>query len=242
MCIRDRPHVSPASASDNSSATKVQSPVIAKPGTAKPVAASSNTMKPDAEKSGAKKTAVVKASVSESSLAKAIAPILSGVNPFFPAPDTAAVAKCLSELIGKEVTVNVGGPTSLKGQNGSDLVSVYAFSDSQKLGAIVVWDLRLACYTGAALTMISPDIAKESVKSGQIADNLLENFQELANICCSLFNVSASAHVKLAKVYAPPSPLPDDVRALMASPAARLDFEVGIPDCPTGKMALLIAG
>lgn len=152
-------------------------------------------------------------------------------------PEAEDVRTVLHGLLGRDVTVRVEGATSIP-LDAKYVVGLYEREDG-KVGGLVVADLEIAAYSGAALSLLPLGIAKESIDDGTIEDSLLENFQEVLNVGVRWFTAKGNPRVVLAEVYPPGATLPDDVRVAMAAPGARLDVEAEVAGYGSGRIRLL---
>ncbi len=107
-----------------------------------------------------------------------------------------------------------------------------------KVLAACVCDLDFAANSGGALSMIPASAVKESLTAKKLDDLLAENFQEVLNICTSLF-ANGSQHVKLGRVYFTRREQPDDIKTFVAAPAARKDMKVTISGYGSGRISFL---
>jgi hypothetical protein len=148
------------------------------------------------------------------------------------------VASVLGDLIGKEVTVMEGNPLPL----GPDIpFCVVLFRDDQGgPGAIMLCDLATSIYTGAALTVMPPETAREAVDSKTLDDNMFENFKEVMNILGgSLFNSPDTPHLVLREIWMTPAKLPSELEPLFTQPSERADMDLTIEEYGDGKLTLL---
>lgn len=152
-------------------------------------------------------------------------------------PEVEDVRAVLHGLLGRDITVTREAPESIP-LDARLVVGLYERENS-KIGGLVVCDIDIAAYAGAALSLLPIGIAKESIADGTIADSLLENFQEVLNVGVQWFTAKENPRVVLSEVYTPDARLPDDARAVMSSPAARLDILAEVAGYGSGRMRLL---
>lgn len=155
-----------------------------------------------------------------------------------PLPTRAAIGELMSSLVGKEVTTIEQPPwnDSLKE---AAFVGTYV-DDKDTVKALVLGDLSLACFVGSALSMVPAEEAQAVVKSGKISDNMAENCREIINVAASLFNSGSATHLKLKTAHFDMAALPDDVKAWVAKPPARVDLQASVPDYGPGRMAVMV--
>jgi hypothetical protein len=152
-----------------------------------------------------------------------------------PEPDD--VRNVLHGLLGRDITVTRETAASIP-LEAKYVVGLYEREDA-KVGGLVVADLELAAYAGAALSLLPIGVAKESIADGVIEDSLLENFREVLNVGVQWFTAKGNPRVVLAEVYPPGAPLPDDVKLVMAAPNDRLDVDAEVAGYGKGRIRLL---
>lgn len=152
-------------------------------------------------------------------------------------PEPEDVRSVLNSLLGRDVTVARTTASSVA-LDAKTVVGCYEREDG-KIGGLVVSDLAVAAFGGAALALMPVGVAKENVADGVIEDNLLENFQEVLNVGVQWFTGKGNPRVVLAEVYADGNKVPDDVKLVMAAPNDRADFEVEIAGYGGGTMRFL---
>lgn len=152
-------------------------------------------------------------------------------------PGVGTVTEYLSSLLGTNAVAK-----TLEDENatltGAAVTAVYGFDDGSIAG-LAVWQLGLAINAGAALSLISPQVAAEAAANGEITDNILENFREILNVGTSLFTGS-ERHIALRTVCLPKDPLPDDAQVLQQNESRRKYLEITIPDYGSGRIALIV--
>jgi len=118
--------------------------------------------------------------------------------------------------------------------------AIYA-DDNGKAAALMLCDVGLAAYAGAALVLLPPTKAAPCAEGGYIDDELLENFHEVANVASALFNADGAPRVHLRELLSPPVDFPLDVRPLLVAPFARLHLDLNIEGYGKGRVVLLAA-
>jgi hypothetical protein len=153
-----------------------------------------------------------------------------------PLPPQNSVAVLLGQLIDRNVTAKAApAPKAPITQ----AVAAY-LGECQSLLAVACCDLSVGGSLGAALTMIPPDRVNECVKAGRLDDFLAENLYEVFNVLSAVFPKHGAPRVFLREVHRA-AELPDDVRAVLAKPARRLDLEVAVPGYRSGLLSILAA-
>lgn len=153
-----------------------------------------------------------------------------------PEPDD--VRSVLNGLLGRDITVTRETAASIP-IDANYVVGTYEREDG-KIGGLVVADLEVAAFAGAALSLLPVGIAKESISAGSIEEMLLENFQEVLNVGVRWFTAKANPRVVLSDVYSPGDKLPDPVKQIMGYPNDRLDVSVTVAGYGTGRVRLLV--
>jgi hypothetical protein len=94
---------------------------------------------------------------------------------------------------------------------------------------------------GGALVMVPEVVVQETLRLGEIPENLFENFWEVANIMASLLNKEGGPHVKLADRNEGLGTLEADVRALLDAPVRQRWFSVTVTGYGTGRLGFVAA-
>lgn len=139
-------------------------------------------------------------------------------------------------LLFREVTLTAGRPQAV-----TELTLITEFvSDRNALGAVCVIDLPLAAWIGAAIGLLPPGIAKESVDEKSLTSGLLENVGEVMSVLASVFNATGGSHVRRGDVHAPGSLPPAAVSQLARAAGGRCDFTVEVAGYGKGSFSLVV--
>jgi|SRR5579872_3820855 len=157
---------------------------------------------------------------------------------FSAAQAMAAACTLLSELLGRHVTSRKIEPCCLTSGEQKN-VACYE-SEDHAVVAICVCDKAISAYAGAALAMIPPMVAKESLAGGQGGDFLLENFSEILNIWRQLFQ-KLNPRILTPQLFLKREDVPPAVAALLSKPKSRADAEINIAGYGSGQISILIA-
>ena len=153
-------------------------------------------------------------------------------------PGLDQVGSLMQMLLGRDVTAAAGAAVALDGSSPA-VLAAYRTEDGQ-LGALIGSDLERACFAGAALSMVPSGVAAEAVASGELPENLMENFHEVLNIASRWFNGAGNPRLILAEVLTlGHDAAPDDIAQALAQPAERTDFSVNVDGYGSGSLALL---
>jgi hypothetical protein len=152
-------------------------------------------------------------------------------------PDATAISNLLTNLIGKRVKIVKGPPMAPAAAGG---IASYVDAAGALQFAVIV-DLKALGSIGAALAMIPAAMVEEAVKSGKPSSALTENAYEVLNIAASVFNEveGTTLHVKIKGLTLPP--IPPGATKWIAAAKSRLDFDLGIPGYPDGKISFVSA-
>lgn len=153
-----------------------------------------------------------------------------------PLPDVALVRELLG-LLFDGFTVKAGGKLDLTPKSGS-FCALYV-TDAGAPAAICACDIAFAANSGAALSMLPPNAAKDAVKAKVLTDVMTANLREVMNICTRLVLRENSPHLRLDQVY-PVASLPAPAAALLAPSTHRIDFELGLGKYGGGILAVLV--
>ena len=155
-------------------------------------------------------------------------------------PGLMPVRSMLEDLLGREVTVTPADPATA-GNLPKMAVALYV-DGAGRLNAVLGMDLPLAAYAGAALGLLPPGAAEDSIEEKQLSPMLRENVQELYNILTGLLNKEGGPHLTLYRVVAPGESLPSDAAAHLLALGNRLDVKVEISRYGAGVLALSLTG
>jgi hypothetical protein len=132
-----------------------------------------------------------------------------------PLPNAKDVRELVMGLIGREVEVLTGGamvdPTSQAGA----LVGVYV-DNRLKLTALVILDVPLAAYVGAALGLVPARAAQDAAYEETLTD------------------------VRLDRLYQPREPLPADIAQWVLAYVRRTDLDMSVEGYGSGRFSLLV--
>ncbi len=155
-----------------------------------------------------------------------------------PLPDPSELTELLKMLLGRSVAVTVAKPLAAT-QKDPRICALYT-GDSGALQAACVADLKFSVYAAAALSLIPPAAAADSVKSGKITEEIRDNIAEVMNVSAKLLNVPGQEHVLLNGIHVlPVASLPPAAATLVGKPALRADYEAVISGYGAGRFSFL---
>jgi hypothetical protein len=146
-----------------------------------------------------------------------------------------AVGNLLKTLLPGSVDVKAGKPVD----PGQALIGVFNRDDGG-IQVACVCDHGMVAFAGAALAMIPAPTAKASQASGQFPAAILENFREIMNISGQIVNLPGRPHVTFQALLKSDEVTAPELKALLASPAGRLDLEVNIGNYGVGRLSILL--
>lgn len=154
-------------------------------------------------------------------------------------PGTLSVRTLFEDLLGRDCIVASGDPLTADDLP-TALVAIYT-SAPMRLHGVLGLQLSLAAHAGAALGLLPPGAAEDSIAEQKLFPDLAENVFEMCNVLTSLLNRDGGPHVRLHEVIYPGMPLPGDARAHLLALGRRLDLMVEISRYGKGKLSLSLA-
>ena len=152
-------------------------------------------------------------------------------------PTADAVARLFGDLLGRRVSAK---PCAAKVHVVPGSPGVFGLFGSDRVEALVYCDIALACYAGAALSLIPMTSVQSSVRIGSMAPGTFENLSEVLNVARSWFDAENVPQAKLLRVVASPCILPKDVAPLLQKATDRIELEVDISGYGAGKMMIVV--
>jgi hypothetical protein len=153
----------------------------------------------------------------------------------YPLPDVALVRELFGMLF-DGLVVKAGGKLDVA-PSSKALVGVYVADDGTP-AALCACDFPFAANSGAALSMLPPNVAKEAIKSGELTEVMLANLREVMNICTRLLLKENTPHLRLQQVCQAKA-LPAPAAAIIAAARGRIDFEIGLGKYGSGGLAVI---
>ncbi|WP_018685582.1 hypothetical protein [Actinokineospora enzanensis] len=147
------------------------------------------------------------------------------------------VRDVLSDLLGRDVTVNITDPPSAD----APAVAVYVRGTGMTLHGVIGFDLPLAANAAASVGLVPPGGAAACVEDGELSPLLKDNLGEVCNILSGLFHQEGGPHVRFHKLHTPVADVPGDVRSHLAALGSRLDLTVEIAGYGKGTMSIVAA-
>src|SRR4029453_6099634 len=154
-------------------------------------------------------------------------------------PGSLTVRNLFEDLLGRDCNVGPGDPLNA-GALATATVAIYIDS-AQQIYGVLGMQLSLAANVGAALGLLPPGAAEDSIDEKKLYPNFAETLFELCNVLASLLNREGGPHVKLYQVVYPGMPLPDDARTHLFALGRRIDLMIDISRYGKGKFSLPLA-
>ena len=151
----------------------------------------------------------------------------------FITPSPSAISSLLAVIFGENITVSGCEPLELNSQHVATFID-----DEDKVVALCACDIEFVAYSGAALSMIPPDIANEMISGRSVTDAMHDNFYEVMNICSKLLMSDSSAHLRLGKTMSPDSAA-EPIAALQDS-GKITGFGIDIPNYGKGTLTFVV--
>jgi hypothetical protein len=153
----------------------------------------------------------------------------------FALPSADTFDRLLGDLLGRKVSSRVCGPNErVRYPFGA---AVYDSAD-HTLTVVVLYELGTACSLAAALSLLPPAVAAESVKSGTLSEQLRENFHEVMNVA-SHYLAGTGLRISLQTVFPPPEVAPPKLLKGALTGASRIDLELSIAGYEGGRLCFV---
>ena len=150
-------------------------------------------------------------------------------------PTAESIRTLLSELTGDTVKVR-----ELTGVPPVDYIATY-FDKSDRLQGVLLADLGFAASSGGKLAMLPRDTVEESVKAGELSEDLNEAFYEVVNIMASLMCGEEYAHARLVALDHPAIEAPIGTRAFAVNHTKRrCQVEVDFGEFGGGQASFIL--
>jgi len=151
----------------------------------------------------------------------------------FPIPTPSEFSTQLEHLVGRGIHTIPAKPVD-------PCVAEFAVyvNDAGVPVVVCICEVSFAASAGAALSLIPPGVARESMLSLTLSAGLRDNFNEVANILAGLFNGPETPHVRFDTLAARRSRLHPAADALIDNAAGTADYEVSIEGYGSGRISI----
>src|SRR6056297_1832505 len=156
----------------------------------------------------------------------------------YASPTAVEIAEMLTSLLGKDTTARKNPAVDFDG-TANWIFAVYDEEDGT-LGAVIACDVATAAYGGAALSLIPASMAQDSIRAGQVAENLSENFREVLNVCAGLFNSPGTPRLKLGHYSEPPDEAGEGLVAWFGEAEQKTGLDINIDGYGNGGMVVYV--
>ena len=148
--------------------------------------------------------------------------------------------------LGQQIGTLVGRTASVSESEGRNRFEkschvAYYVTREDALAGFCVVDLPLAAFLGAALAMMPSETAKEEINSGELGEDLLDAYYEVANIMAALLCADGSPHVRLLGIDDAGMPFESAVLSTIKDPCRRIDIQVAVDEYGSGALTILTA-
>lgn len=149
-------------------------------------------------------------------------------------PTQDAVCRLLSGLLGTKVSVLDNKVDDAR----LGICGVFASADRSE-AAFCLLDLPFGAASGAALSMMPVDVAKEYIKKGKLDEDIRDNCAEVLNVCSRLFAAADAHRVTLTTKSFNPEPVPAEAQAALAG-GQRLNLHLNVDRYGDGALVLVV--
>ena len=153
-------------------------------------------------------------------------------------PHEKAVRDALNGLLFRDCDIAQGEPV-VHSATSLATTAVYV-DDNLKTAALIICDLELSAYAGAAIGLIPPGGAEAAVEDKELSPTVKENFDEVLNVLASLFNAEGEPHVKLYQTFGLRELPPNDVIAMSRVFGRRSDLKIKVAGYGAGRMSIIL--
>jgi hypothetical protein len=138
-------------------------------------------------------------------------------------------------LFGKECEISDSKPLEISPKN---VIGTFKNGEDEVCGAIV-FDNSLACFSGAALSMIPMGAAEDCISSGEISSVIMDNINEVFNVAVGFFSDGTTPDMRLEKMHVNEASVPDKVNELISN-SSSLHFEADIQGYGKGTASVFM--
>lgn len=154
-------------------------------------------------------------------------------------PHEKAVRDALDGLLFRDCEISQAGPVV---HSATELATTAVYvDDSLKTAAVIVCDLPMSAFAGAAIGLIPKGGAEAAIEDGELSATVKENLDEVLNVLASLFNAGGEPHVKLYRTYGLRELPPNDIIGISRTLGRRSDLAISIAGYGVGRMSTILA-
>ena len=148
-------------------------------------------------------------------------------------PTPESIASLLSMIFGEALDVSKCDTPVLDDRHAATFID-----DEDHLVGLCICDKQFVAYSGAALSMIPADVAKDMINGNDVPEAMVGNFGEVMNICSKLMMSESSKHLRLGKTLSPGASA--DALASLQESAEISAFGVDIPKYGKGTLTFVV--
>ncbi len=153
-------------------------------------------------------------------------------------PEKLEMGRLIGTLIGR---IAVAKESESRNRFDETCHVAYYVTREDALAGFCVVDLPLSGYLGAALAMIPPEITREEIGFGELGEDLLDAYSEVANIMAALLCTDGAPHVRMIGIDEAGKPFESVVLGTIQDPYRRIDIQLDIDGYGAGSMTLMTA-
>lgn len=154
-------------------------------------------------------------------------------------PANKDIKDMLEMLLGRDVALSSADAVS-PDDRPAPTTGVYV-DDSECLSAVILMDLELTAYVGAAIGLVPAAGAEAAIEDWDVPPAIHENACEVLNVLAALLCDSSAVHQRLYETYSAADQLPNDVVAWASVPGPRRDLEIDIKGYGRGRLSIVNA-
>ena len=152
-------------------------------------------------------------------------------------PARKSIKDLFEGLLGRDVAIADAIPIVY--EHPRPVVATYV-NPSHQLTVVVVMDLPLAAYAGAAIALVPKGGAEAAVEDSRLPPNLFDNAAEILNVLAAPIGDHMKVHVRLSNTFAPGEAIPPQAEAVAVSLGARLDIGLEISGYGSGRLSIAL--
>ncbi|WP_182525742.1 hypothetical protein [Nocardioides dongkuii] len=154
-------------------------------------------------------------------------------------PGPMQVRDLLGDLLRREVALRPGPPLAVSEFTPASVASYV--DDTLVVRALVVLDLPLSAYAGAASALVPPAAARTAVTESTLGPVIGARLDRLITEVAPLLAGADGPQLRPYAVHLAGSPVPADLRARTQVLGRRLDLRVDVAGYGAGRLALVLA-
>ena len=152
-------------------------------------------------------------------------------------PARKSIKDLFEGLLGRDVAIADAIPIVY--EHPRPVVATYV-NPSHQLTVVVVMDLPLAAYAGAAIALVPKGGAEAAVEDSRLPPNLFDNAAEILNVLAAPIGEHCGVHVRLESTFAPGETVPPQVLSIAGSAGLREDVTLDIAGYGSGRLAMVL--